>query len=442
MYSPAHALDNSPAPRDHPRRPDGTPRRRRRAPTPPPRSPARAFATAARDSPPRKSRPKSAFATAARERTPSPTRRRRPTSAPVKRNDAAASERARARWSSVKVKIKTITALAQQRRSVRSLVKGPAHRTYVPDAKTRRRLLELEADGAGDAWDATLKCYCFAHVRGKGATDDPQHWVVYVVRDAREGASAKRTPRRALRGAPWRSACACSTASGRPALCGACVAADCGGAPCRDHARPGLQKETMATVAAPGLRRLRRQLPSAGCVPPCPRCGASAGHAALPKARRASTASRRASRTAAGSPRRNAARAPTAAVREGGCDGDAARAAAAVGAYACAGTENDEASVAAFCRARAALRAAPAPRPRRSWPPGAPRATRGRRGVVEAAARAADHAAAASEVRAAPPAARFAAVRPVAAAAARARRARGGRLPRVGWVSRVSTCGF
>ena len=191
MYYTAYGLVNSPEPRVQPLLPDVTPRRRRRAPTPPPRSPARAFATAARDSPPRKSRPKSAFATAARERTPSPPRRRRPTSAPVKRNDAAASERARARWSSVKVKIKTITALAQQRRSVRSLVKGPAHRTYVPDAKTRRRLLVLEADGAGDAWDATLKCYCFAHVRGKGATDDPQHWVVYIVRDAREGASAK-----------------------------------------------------------------------------------------------------------------------------------------------------------------------------------------------------------------------------------------------------------
>ena len=187
MYYTAYGLVNSPEPRVQPLLPDVTPRRRRRAQTPPPRSPARAFATAARDSPPRKSRPKSAFATAARDSPP----RRRPKSAPVQRNDAAASERARARWASVKVKVKTITALAQQRRSVRSLVKGPAHRTYVPDATTRRRLLELEADGAGDAWDATLKCYCFAHVRAKGATNDPQHWVVYIVRDAREGASFK-----------------------------------------------------------------------------------------------------------------------------------------------------------------------------------------------------------------------------------------------------------
>ena len=184
------------------------------------------------------------------------------------------------------MKIKTITALAQQRRSVRSLVKGPAHRTYVPDAKTRRRLLELEADGAGDAWDATLKCYCFAHVRGKGATDDPQHWVVYIVRDAREGASAKAdAAARALREAKWpQRVRVLDGVRPPPDLCGACVAADCGGAPCRDHARPGLQKETMATVAAPGAFDVYAvKLPSAGCVPPCPRCGASAGHAALPQ---------------------------------------------------------------------------------------------------------------------------------------------------------------
>ena len=414
MYYTAYGLVNSPEPRVQPLLPDVTPRRRRRAPTPPPRSPARAFATAARDSPPRKSRPKSAFATAARERTPSPSRRRRPTSAPVKRNDAAASERARARWSSVKVKIKTITALAQQRRSVRSLVKGPAHRTYVPDAKTRRRLLELEADGAGDAWDATLKCYCFAHVRGKGATDDPQHWVVYIVRDAREGASAKAdAAARALRGAPWpQRVRVLDGVRPPPSLCGACVAADCGGAPCRDHARPGLQKETMATVAAPGAFDVYAvKLPSAGCVPPCPRCGASAGHAALPQS--APRLYRLASRFADGgrfpSSKRCARALRAAAVREGGCDGDAARAAAAVGAYACAGTENDEASVAAFCRARAALRAAPGAASAAlvaAWR--AAGYSEDDAVFVEAAARAADHAAAASKVRAAPPAARFA----------------------------------
>ena len=414
MYYTAYGLVNSPEPRVQPLLPDVTPRRRRRAPTPPPRSPARAFATAARDSPPRKSRPKSAFATAARERTPSPSRRRRPTSAPVKRNDAAASERARARWSSVKVKIKTITALAQQRRSVRSLVKGPAHRTYVPDAKTRRRLLELEADGAGDAWDATLKCYCFAHVRGKGATDDPQHWVVYIVRDAREGASAKAdAAARALRGAPWpQRVRVLDGVRPPPSLCGACVAADCGGAPCRDHARPGLQKETMATVAAPGAFDVYAvKLPSAGCVPPCPRCGASAGHAALPQS--APRLYRLASRFADGgrfpSSKRCARALRAAAVREGGCDGDAARAAAAVGAYACAGTENDEASVAAFCRARAALRAAPGAASAAlvaAWR--AAGYSEDDAVFVEAAARAADHAAAASQVRAAPAAARFA----------------------------------
>jgi len=415
MYYTAYGLVNSPEPRVQPLLPDVTPRRRRRSPTPPPRSPARAFATAARDSPPRKSRPKSAaFATAARERTPSPPRRRRPTSAPVKRNDAAASARARARWASVKVKVKTITALAQQRRSVRSLVKGPAHRTYVPDAKTRRRLLELEAEGQGDAWDATLKCYCFAHVRGKGATDDPQHWVVYIGRDAREGASAKAdAAARALREAPWpQRVRVLDGVRPPPSLCGACVAADCGGAPCRDHARPCLHKEKMETVAAPGAFDVYAvKLPSAGCVPPCPRCGASEGHAAPPSAppRLYRLASRFADGGRFPSSKRCARALRAAAVREGGAGGDAARAAAAVGAYACAGTENDEASVAAFCRARAALRAAP----------GAASATLAAAWraagyaaddavFVEAAARAADHAAAASKVRAAPPAARFA----------------------------------
>ena len=67
MYYTAYGLVNSPEPRVQPLLPDVTPRRRRRSPTPPPRSPARAFATAARDSPPRKSRPKSAFAAAARD---------------------------------------------------------------------------------------------------------------------------------------------------------------------------------------------------------------------------------------------------------------------------------------------------------------------------------------------------------------------------------------
>ena len=330
MYYTAYGLVNSPEPRVQPLLPDVTPRRRRSS-TPPPRSPARAFATAARDSPPpRKSRPTSAFATAARN---SPPRRRRPKSAPapsIKRNDAAASERARARWASVKVKVKTITALAQQRRSVRSLVKGPAHRTYVPDAKTRRRLLELEAEGKGDAWDTTLKCYCFAHVRGKGATDDPQHWVVYIVRDAREGASAKAdAAARALREAKWPQRVRVLDGVRPPQnLCGACVAADCGGAPCRDHARPGLQKETMATVAAPGAFDVYAvKLPSAGCVPPCPRCGASAGHAALPQSppRLYRLASRFADGGRFPSSKRCARALRAAAVREGGIDGDAAR---------------------------------------------------------------------------------------------------------------------
>ena len=258
-----------------------------------------------------------------------------------------------------------------------------------------------------------------AHVRGKGATDDPQHWVVYIVRDAREGASAKAdAAARALREAPWpQRVRVLDGVRPPPSLCGACVAADCGGAPCRDHARPGLQKETMATVAAPGAFDVYAvKLPSAGCVPPCPRCGASAGHAA-PPSKHAPRLYRLASRFADGgrfpSSKRCARALRAAAVREGGCDRDAApRTALAVGAYACAGTENDEASVAAFCRARAALRAAPgAASAALVAGPGAPRATPPTltRSSSRAAARAADHAAAASKVRAAPAAARFAA---------------------------------
>ena len=72
MYYTAYGLVNSPEPRVQPLLPDVTPRRRRRSP--PPRSPARAFATAARDSPPPRRRPKSASVKRndARERTPSP----------------------------------------------------------------------------------------------------------------------------------------------------------------------------------------------------------------------------------------------------------------------------------------------------------------------------------------------------------------------------------
>ena len=122
---------------------------------------------------------------------------------------------------------------------------------------------------------------------------------------------SKRTPRaRVTRGAVAQRVRVLDGVRPPPSLCGACVAADCGGAPCRDHARPGLQKETMATVAAPGAFDVYAvKLPSAGCVPPCPRCGASAGHAALPQSapRLYRLASR--SRTAAGSPRRRTLRA-------------------------------------------------------------------------------------------------------------------------------------
>ena len=77
----------------------------------------------------------------------------------------------------------------------------------------------------------------------------------------------------------------------------------------------------MATVAAPGAFDVYAvKLPSAGCVPPCPRCGASAGHAAPPSAppRLYRLASRFADGGRFPSSKRCARALRAAAVREGG----------------------------------------------------------------------------------------------------------------------------
>ena len=263
-----------------------TPRRRAR-----PDAAAPISGAGLRDGGPRfaatKKPPKSA-ATAARERTPSPSRRRRPTSAPVKRNDAAASERRGHGQRQVKVKTIGPRSAAQRPESGQ----GPG----APDVCARREdeAAPPRARGRrrGRAWDATP--VLLLRARAGSGHGRPQHWVVYIVRDAREGVG--QSGRRGARYAGAGTRRARATASGRPVSV-------------RRVRRRGLRRravpgpraarpaETMATGGARGLDVYAVKLP-AGCVPPCPRCGASAND--CPKARRASAPAAR-SRTAAGS---------------------------------------------------------------------------------------------------------------------------------------------
>ena len=347
MYYTAYGLVNSPEPRVQPLLPDDAAPPAARPDAAAPIS-GRGLATVARDcrheKPPEerlRDRGPRAHAAAA---TPTPDERTRQTK---RRGGVRAGA---ARWPASAAA--TITALAQQR-AASGVCQGPG----VGGVRTRRRggASSSSRPTAGGAWDATLKCYCSRTCEGRAprTTRSTGSSILSEMCEARRPADAGAR----ARGAPWPRACACSTASAAPVSCGACVAADCGGAPCRDHARPGLQKRDDGDGR--GARAFDApSSPVGGCVPPCPRCGASAGHAAPPQS--APRLYRSRALADGGRPPSAAARAlRAAAVREGGCDGDAARAAAAVGARACAGTENDEASVAAFCRARAALRAAP-----------------------------------------------------------------------------------
>lgn len=423
MYWTAFGPVQEQAPRVRPLLPDvaTTPQRRR-----PALSPARALVPGSAATPGAATapaaQPGSARHTAAR--------RRRPASAPpraTQRNDAAASARAKARWAAASRKLSATTALRTQRRSMRDLGRGPPHRTYVPDASTRRRLMELEAAGAGDAWDYGLGRYCFTHLKrtANGPGGDPQTWVAYVVRDGRAGASAEADAAAAELAVDLqrRSRLRVRVLDGvaPPPSCGACVAADAGGAACSDHARPCRVMATGAAVAAPGVFDVYAlRLPSAGCVPPCPRCGAARGHAAPPPdpPRLYRLGSRFADGGRFPALRRCARALRAAAAREGTAGDDEERAAAALRAYdrvppvACRvrpGAGADVEAVAAFCRARAALRACP-PAALASFMAAwrAAGYSEDDAVFVEAAARADEHNAASRRVRAAPAAARFA----------------------------------